>query len=94
MIHNCKVKDSTLNITVYTAPPTRINKIGRALVKFKQPFKQALNIPDRVMIVRLPTHISGAKRLESNTTTEIQTYKGRQVIKVRNTINNRFLRKI
>lgn len=83
MVQNCKIKDNSLNLTVKTVEPIRINKLGRALVNTKQWFKRTLNMPDRTRIVRVPNHIAGAKELNANIVTEIRYYKNKQVINVK-----------
>lgn len=93
---NCKIKDNSLNITVKTIEPTRINKLGRALVNIKQLYKKALNMPDRTRIVRVSNHLgmAGKKDLTNNILTEIRTYKNKQTIRVKTDIQQRFLKAI
>jgi hypothetical protein len=96
MKQNCKIKDNSLNITVREIKPTRINKLGRALVNLKQRLKTFANVPQRVRVVKLSNYIAGAgkKNLESNTITEIRTYKNKQTVKVKAEIQTRFLNPI
>lgn len=96
MKHNCKIKDSTLNLTIKTVELNKINKVGRTIVELKQRLRKAFNVPDRVRIVRLSNHLSyGAKKdLEKSITTEINTYKGKQTIKVKTDIDSKFLKPI
>ena len=92
MKQNCKIKDNSLNITVHTKELSRINKLGRTIVNIKQRFKKLANVPDRVRIVKLSNHLSGGgkKDLKHPIMTEINSYSGKQTIKVRTEIKNRF----
>lgn len=92
MKHNCKIKDNSLNITVHTKELNKINKLGRTIVNIKQRLRKAFNVPDRVRIVRLSNHLSGGakKDLEKGIVCEIHSYKGKQTIKVKTDIRNRF----
>lgn len=94
MIHNCKIKDNSLNITVHTKELTKINKLGRTIVNIKQRLRKLINAPDRVRIVKLSNHLSGGAKKDLNKAilTEINSYSGKQVIKVRTDINNRMLK--
>lgn len=89
---NCKIKDNSLNLELKTIEPTRINKIGRTIVNIKQRLRKLINAPDRVRIVKLSNHLSsgGKKDLKHPILTEINSYKGKQVIKVRTDIQTRF----
>jgi len=89
---NCKIKDSSLNITVHTKELTKINKLGRAIVNIKQCLRKLVNAPDRTRIIKLSNHLAtgGKKDLNKAILTEIHHYKGKQIIKVRTDIRNRF----
>jgi hypothetical protein len=94
MKHNCKIKDNSLNITVHTKELTKINKLSRTIVNIKQRLRKLINAPDRVRIIKLSNHIAGAGKKDLNKAilTEINSYKGKQVIKVRTDINSRMLK--
>lgn len=108
MKHNCKIKDSSLSFELKTVEPTRINKLGRALVNTKQFFKRAFNMPDRIRIIRVSNHFVevGKKdlktegkaepqyifKLSKNILTEIRYFGGKQTIRVKTDINNRCLK--
>ncbi len=93
MKQNCKIKDNSLNITVHTKELTKINKLGRTIVNIKQCLRKLVNAPDRTRIIRLSNHLSYSphkKNLEKGIITEINSYKGKQIIKVRTDIQTRF----
>lgn len=91
MIHNCKIKDNSLNITVREIEPNRINKLGRTLVNLKQRFNKAFNVPQRTRIVRVSNHTAKVgqkeKKLEKNIIVEHKYFEGKQVLKVKTDIN-------
>ena len=93
-IQNCKVKDSSLSFELKTVELTKINKVGRTIVNIKPRLRKLINVPDRVRIVKLSNHLSGGvkKDLTKGILTEINSYKGKQVIKVRTDINSRMLK--
>lgn len=92
MKQNCKIKDNSLNLTVKTVELTKINKIGRTIVNIKQRLRKLINAPDIVRIIKLSNHIAtaGKKDLTKDILTEINSYKGKQTIKVRTDIQPRF----
>lgn len=77
-----------------TVELTKINKLGRTIVKIKQRLRKALNITDKPRVIRISGHLSGGakKDLNHNIITEIKRLKGKQVITVRTDINNRMLK--
>lgn len=91
---NCKIKDNSLNLELKTVELNKINKLGRTIVNIKQRLRKLINAPDRVRIVKLSNHLSGGgkKDLKHPILTEINSYKGKQTIKVRTDINRRMLK--
>lgn len=92
----CKIKDSSLNLELKTVEPSKINKLGRTIVNIRQSLRKLANVPDRVRVVKLSNHLSGGgkKDLTKAILTEINHFKGKQVIKTKTEINNRFLKPI
>lgn len=94
--HNCKIKDISLNLELKTIELNKINKLSRTIVNIKKCIRKVINAPDRVKIIKLSNHSGGEakKDLTKDILTEINFYKGKQVIKVRTDINRRMLQQI
>ncbi len=96
MKHNCKIKDSSLNLELKTVEPSKINKLGRTIVNIRQSLRKTFNITDKPRVIRISGHLSGGakKDLNHNIITEVKRLKDKQVITVRTDINSRFKRPI